>query len=180
MNRTLKITFLIITLAVPLAIVLFLQMFGENKFSIPVYYEEGVADEVTNCNFEKRSFLVPDSLLTSTKGPSIVLFFKETDSYNAIALNNHVQRLKATFGKETPEMVFYASRKLVQHKDVVVRKLPQESLEHIMQCGFILKEFNRYILVDRKNRIRGYYGTALDEVDRLIVEIKILLENGVS
>lgn len=167
-------------LALPLAIVLFLQKFGENKFSIPVYYEEGVADEVTNCNFEKKTFLVPDSLLNSSEGPYIVLFFKETDNYNAIALNNHVQRLKATFGNDTPEIIFYASRNLVQHKDVVVRELSQESLEHIMQCGFILKEFNRYVLVDSKNRIRGYYGTALDEVDRLIVEIKILLENGVS
>lgn len=58
----------------------------------------------------------------------------------------------------------------------------------LARCGFILPTLDgkgvaedfvhsdKFVLVDRQGRIRGYYsGTNRDEVDRLILEIKILL-----
>jgi hypothetical protein len=47
-------------------------------------------------------------------------------------------------------------------------------------CNFILDDLNQLVLLDEKNRIRGYYGRDLDEIDRLIVEAKILLGNGIE
>ncbi|MEX2336112.1 MAG: hypothetical protein WD555_02435 [Fulvivirga sp.] len=178
MNKFLKIFFLVIMLAIPLGIFIFLRIFGDNKFDIPVYYSEGLEDEVTNCSYKGGQFVVPDSLIAG-KGPSVVLFFLEESDFNAITLDNHGRRLDDIFGEEIPEIFVYAEQSAaLQEPNMQIRLLPKESLKQIMQCGFILKDFNKYVLVDGKNRIRGYYGTELEEVDRLIVEIKILLENG--
>jgi protein SCO1/2 len=64
----------------------------------------------------------------------------------------------------------------------------RENIYNLARCGFILPSIDGYgepddfvhsdkfVLVDQLGRIRGYYsGTNRDEVDRLILETKILL-----
>jgi protein SCO1 len=64
----------------------------------------------------------------------------------------------------------------------------KDQIYNLARCGFILPTLDgqgnpddfvhsdKFILVDEKGRIRGYYsGTNKEEVDRLIVETKILL-----
>lgn len=63
----------------------------------------------------------------------------------------------------------------------------KSTINKLIQCGFILPvaeqtlavtapENLQLVLVDGQRRIRGYYGSDRKEVDRLITEIKILLE----
>lgn len=65
----------------------------------------------------------------------------------------------------------------------------KESVFELVRCGFILPvqerlagsddimHSDRFILVDSKRRIRGYYsGTDREDVDRLVTEMKILLQ----
>jgi protein SCO1/2 len=64
----------------------------------------------------------------------------------------------------------------------------KSKIYNLARCGFILPTLDgmgvaedfvhsdKFVLVDEEGRIRGYYsGTNRDEVDRLILEIKILL-----
>lgn len=66
---------------------------------------------------------------------------------------------------------------------------PKEQVYELIRCGFILPveevdakqgdylHPDRFVLVDSQRRIRGYYGgTDPQDVDRLITEMKILLE----
>ena len=65
----------------------------------------------------------------------------------------------------------------------------KQGIYELIRCGFILPaqeavtvsadfvHSDRFVLVDSQRRIRGYYsGTDRSDVDRLIVEMKILLE----
>ena len=52
------------------------------------------------------------------------------------------------------------------------------SNEHrqLLHCGFVADSDYQLVLVDQLSRIRGYYPAEdWEEVDRLILEIKILL-----
>lgn len=150
-------------------------MFGENKFDIPVLHARGVEGGFPDCDYNEGTFYVPDHL-AGDDGASLVFFYAGQDFQNAV-LKNQYDRLTALFGEDTPELYVYTSD-TVQLPGMRVKFVTQEKRKQIMHCGFVTDKPNQYIFVDEERRIRGYYGTDLDEVDRLIVEIKILLQNG--
>lgn len=163
-------------LAIPLAIFIFLRIFGENQFDIPVYYESGVDKEYAGCNYPDGQYLVPDSL-TAGAGASLFMFFKNDGNYSINALNNQLNRLTELYAEDTPKVTIFATDSLPE-TEVNVDYLLKEGIQPVMQCAFVTDTYNQFILVDTERRIRGYYDTDLGEMDRLVVEIKILLENG--
>ncbi|WP_157494032.1 hypothetical protein [Fulvivirga imtechensis] len=177
MNKFLKISFLVIMLAIPLSIFIFLKIFGENKFDIPIQHADGVDEKFGACEYETGQFLVPDSLL-SKGGPSLI-FIYNAQGMNANTLSNQYERIRHLFKEDMPSMrVFTADS--IEVDTVQITRVSPHTLKQVMNCGFVTDTYNQYILVDADRRVRGYYNTELDEVDRLIVEIKILLENGNS
>ena len=56
------------------------------------------------------------------------------------------------------------------------KELDSASWGNLKYCGMVMSDLdNRVILVDAKNRIRGYYNIMeREETDRLILEIRIL------
>lgn len=81
----------------------------------------------------------------------------------------------------------YAQKHLASHKWHFLTG-NKEEIYSLARCGFVLPTFDGYgvpddfvhsdkfVLVDEFGRIRGYYsGTTREEVDRLILETKILL-----
>lgn len=75
MKKFLKAGILLITLAVPVFIFLFLKAFGSNTFTIPVYYEEGIISTLAHCNFSSDVHKIPDFELITSKNQKI------TDEY---------------------------------------------------------------------------------------------------
>lgn len=71
MQRLTKIFILFLILAIPVLIYLFLQAFGENKFALPVFYEEGVQSEFWSCDFPDGQHLIPDFSFTNQEGEII-------------------------------------------------------------------------------------------------------------
>src|SRR5260221_4202279 len=74
---TKKITYLLLALALPGLLFIFLKLFGKNHFDIPVYYKDGVSDFPVECPVPyKGQYLLPDSLLKAIgwrKGEAILL-----------------------------------------------------------------------------------------------------------
>lgn len=164
-------------LAIPLSIFIFLRIFGENKFDIPIQHTDGVKDKIGECDYGNGQFLVPDSLLGSSG--LFVVFIYEARELSPNTLDNQYERIRELFKSNMPEMkVFTSDNITLDNVDII--KYPEQTLQQVMNCGFVTNIPNQYILIDAKRRIRGYYSTELDEVDRLIVEIKILIQNGDS
>ncbi|MEP2770665.1 MAG: hypothetical protein ABJH05_00865 [Fulvivirga sp.] len=169
MKNYIKGLFLIAILLIPICIFLFLKFFGENKFDIPVYYSEGVTSPFPYCESYSETYTVEG--LAKEKLPGVFLFFEEGEAFDLLQMNNVKNRLSETVGA-----IGYS----VYTRDSTIKELNAlDSATFIqkLQCQFVSDTLNQYILVDSKSRIRGYYDTERDEIDRLIVELKILLEN---
>ncbi|MEM7106758.1 MAG: hypothetical protein AAF519_00935 [Bacteroidota bacterium] len=164
-KRIFQFSLLLAILAIPVLIFLFLKTFGKNQFSIPYYHTQGVRLPFSGCDYPKDTFHVHLSSQNS-KRANVTLFFGQDAEFTSSDLENVRTRLKALFSKD---MSFVAHN----HNAA----LDSASLKKLMNCGFVTDTVNQFILHDQKGRIRGYYNTDRKEVDRLIVEIKILLEN---
>lgn len=161
MKQKLKPLILIFTLAIPVAIFLFLKAFGTNSFDIPVFYKQGVPFSFNECEFSNEPFLVGGDWRPSDK-PEIVSFYKPEAKLDQ-ELSNITQRLKATFDEKL---------------NVKLLKIDSTGGRNVMHCQYATDTLSQFVLVDTKGQIRGYYNKDLDEIDRLIVEVKILLENN--
>lgn len=156
--------YLAIALFLPVFIFMFLRFFGKNQFDIPVYFQNGVADIAKECGGDyTKPYHVPDSVMglarqeESTRATLIVL-----DSSSQLTTN--LKRLWNDFEKDEVAILNlenYSSHRLAKWK----------------QCVLMAEESWTVVLVDDDKRIRGYYNpVSLEETDRMLVELKILLK----
>lgn len=176
MNKFIKFVFLIITLLIPVVIFTFLKFFGNNKFDVEVMYESGIPEEFqTECNINSWPYQVPEFVLSRDKGLKVVAF---DNNSGELEFKNIAIRLSELFKERLNiNLVAKAANNSPYYN---VQAVSSENYDKYIRCNFILDDLNKLVLLDEKNRIRGYYGRDLDEIDRLIVEVKILLENGVD
>ncbi|TRX61738.1 hypothetical protein FNH22_02875 [Fulvivirga sp. M361] len=172
MKKVVQAIFLLLILIVPVVIFLFLKTFGDNKFFVPVYHQDGVTARFDDCDFAEGTFTVPLNNKNNQKA-NITVFFEETADFTSQELVNISKRLKATFSKH---ISFNAFGEASSEQGEMI-KSEQSELKKRMHCNFATDTLNQFILHDQKGYIRGYYNNDLDEIDRLIVEIKIVLEN---
>ncbi len=162
MNK--KIIYLLIALALPGLIFIFLKTFGKNHFDIPLYYKEGVSDSLKECSIVVRGqYSLPDSLLTifGCKNDEACLFVEASEINNKT-----VKQLRQSFSDG-------------QLQVVALNGIGADRLNRIKKCVLFLKDPWKSVLVDKQKRIRGYYAfTSLEETDRLSVEVEILLTNN--
>jgi hypothetical protein len=155
-----KKVILIIALLVPIGIFIFLKMFGKNEFSIPVYYETGVENPPANCKREYQApYLVPAAVLNNVdwNGRPVLIVIDSSRS-----VQSSLTGLDEDLAAEV-QTIFLSGK--------------DEYLVELYACDLLLKEPWTTVLVDDQRRIRGYYDPETrEEVDRLIVELKILLK----
>lgn len=171
-GKTVKVIFLVLILAIPAWIFTFLKFFGDNKFDVEVFYSEGINTPIGECDQVNGQFFVPDNLLPSIGKNSVVVF----DQGDLKSVANISARLKDTFIDDY-QVIVYSQDSLKNESSELFQVRIVNDLTITMKCGFINKDPNALILVDKNNRIRGYYSRDLDEIDRLIVELKIIIEN---
>lgn len=158
-----KTLFLSLALILPVAIFIFLKIFGRNEFEVPVLYERAEIEVPENCNFEYRlPYRVADSVFSSLAGnrrDSLYVFYFDP------SLNSAIRRVSVEF--EGAPVSTVAASDLPGNTDLRI----------LRECVLLMRSDTSVALVDHRNRIRGYYnGSDRDEVDRLIVEIKIILK----
>ncbi len=160
MNR--KIFYLLTALALPVLIFIFLKLFGKNQFDIPVYYKDSLPKLSTECNETIRPpYFLPDSLLMAIQwDEDVMLLLSGATDEEQIELNRLVKEAK-----------------LDGLQVISLDNIEASRLQRWKSCVLFLKEPWKAVLVDNKKQIRGYYAlNTLEEIDRLGVELEILLK----
>jgi hypothetical protein len=157
-----KSTYLLLALILPIGVFVFLRIFGKNEFTIPIYYEQGVTEVKPACSYTYPvPYTIPDSIMqrVGVVEKTVVLLVADTSAEVLVGL----KRLEEEFGSDDFKIITPA--------------VEIASLDHWYSCFFFLERPWSAILIDPEKRIRGYYSpNTREEVDRLIVEMKILLK----
>lgn len=159
-----KLIFLISALVLPVAVFLFLKMFGRNEFRVPPLHQEGQITAPAECHYSYATpYTVPDSIADQLK-------IDNRDSLYVIGFDRKVDTA--------------LKRVSTEFAHAPVRLLPpvtfhdRSDLNVLQRCVLLMKPPASIVMVDHNRRIRGYYDASdRDEVDRLLVEIDIILKN---
>ena len=190
-------------ITLPVLLWLFLKLFGQNQFDIPLYYPHGL-DSLANCNNTTAPHQVSQLSLENSQGASMdknvltgqvtaVYFLPNNCTDTCLLVLEELAKLQEVFETQSPVQILAIGS---HHNQTTLQSLSQRyraqpkkwqfltgGTSTIKRCQFALPLKNisiaeTLVLIDSKRRIRGYYvGTEPDEVDRLTVEIKILLSN---
>jgi protein SCO1/2 len=198
----LKIYLLLVTLAVPVVIFLFLKGFGENHYSVPVFYSQGIPMDTSECPKEDHAHIVdPAKYQFDFLAGSPTMKFNgklsvvDIDREPFIPLGtagNPLNRVVDHFEKENKVQFIFIrpDRPPVPEKEFRADESyyyvfgNMEAVSGFARCELVLLDFQgqiennrRFVLVDKQGRIRGYYPVSdFDEVDRMILEMRIILK----
>jgi hypothetical protein len=151
---------LVFALLVPIGIFIFLKFFGKNEFSIPVYYESEPIPPPQGCiqKYELPYKVSAKAINQLGWSREVVLFCFDTTK----RANLNISRLAEEFDKGQFQVIFLQ---------------PSSGFDSLSTCHFLIQPPWTSVLVDSQRRIRGYYQPgSREEIDRLSVEIKILLK----
>ncbi|HTH54820.1 MAG TPA: hypothetical protein VL728_02160 [Cyclobacteriaceae bacterium] len=151
-----KIVYLFLALLLPALIFVFLKYFGKNEFDIPILYPDGVPEIASECRpASAGQYFVPDSVLAKRNWNGASVLFICAGEKEGIDLR---QRLaEAKFEVQIIEF--------------------DRSETKLKNCALVMNDPWDAVLIDDQRRIRDYYKLGhRDEMDRLEVELKILLK----
>ena len=190
--KTKKLLILAVTLSFPVILYLFLRSFGQNTYDLPIFFEKFGE----NCEQEIYGFNEGDSiLLTSLMTHDFNLLIFPSDKRDNLALKNELSRIVQNFegaidlGMLTVSYTdFQLSIPDFTIDNVVIGKdgfdqlvncelkLPNHSFKGVHPTEEVWETNEILVLIDKEGNIRGYYnGFETKEVDRLILEINVLL-----
>jgi hypothetical protein len=157
-----KIIFLFLALLLPVAIFLFLKIFGKNQFDVAPLYQDSISN-VGNCGIDYGTpYFLPDSVMKHFKTDSEASLFL----LNFSASESVVKRVLEE-ADDTEVKILLPSSFQVAFPD----------LNFLKNCILLLGSSHDIVLIDNQNRIRGYYkSSAREDIDRLLVEISIILK----
>jgi hypothetical protein len=156
MKKTTKYLLLFLALLLPVLVYVFLKAFGRNEFDVPALFQEAVTPPV-NCESYQYPvpYVVPETVLTALDwSPAKVNVFVSAGAGSKIGL---------MLAREFEGLGF------------VVHQVPPDK-SGIATCALLLQPPANAVVVDSAGKIRGQYDiNDREELDRLIVELKILL-----
>jgi protein SCO1/2 len=195
-----KILIILFTLVIPVLVYVFLRAYGENHYAVPVFYETGIPTDTTDCITEDEPHLIrmdfaSDDLSAADRLLNRKLSVVDIDMGSTQELGNPGYSLNRVVDKfaENPVVQFIVVRPSTD--PVPVKQLSAdnrfiyvygsgEQITEFARCELILLDFpdkfdrntRRFVLIDNEGRIRGYYEVGdFDEIDRMILEMKIIL-----
>lgn len=184
--------YLFLLILLPALIFLFLKGFGENKFQIPIYYSNGIGDtlrQVTCLERNTDQYIVksPELEMGITKvvhfermdGPVLKTRLEELEKVQDVFYNNPDIQMMSYLNQasiQTDAITGYNQRVTFMDQFWHFKELDSTSWSNLKYCDMVMSDLdNRVVLVDAKNRIRGYYNIMeREETDRLILELRIL------
>jgi len=191
-----KVIIIALIIAFPIGVIFFFQYFSEPRFDIPLFYETGVRpDTLANATCIDRKaeqYRVTNGLLSENThkivhferldGPVLKTRLEELERVqDAHSIEKNVQLLSFINGStmSEKEVTDYDQRIMFYEPFWKINELDSAAWSDLKYCDLVMSELdNRVVLIDSKNRIRGYYNIMeRDETDRLIAELGILLTN---
>ncbi len=201
MNKFLKIGILLLTLAIPIFIWLFLKNFGQNQFALPAYYQDSTPS-IEGCQNLESPHDVSMILAQNTKiitganieeGVGVSYSLPEICGDDCRLVLENLANLQTLF-YDNPDfqiLLFassatYTQQQLNALKDQYLANpnnwkfvlMESSSFRHLQRCGFLLPAVDLahpLVMTDEAGVIRGYYeGYDQEEIDRLKGELKIL------
>jgi len=186
-----KSAFLFLLIALPVLIFLFLKFFGRNEFTIPVYYQKGLGDSLTTpCLDRSRQQYVVKNIEVE-KGKINIVHFERVDGPVLKTRLEELERVQDVFQDDPQiELTTYLNAASIALKEITdynrriqfidqfwkISQMDSLNWANLKYCGMAMSNLdNRVVLVDKQNRIRGYYNIIeREETDRLILELRIL------
>ena len=154
-----KFIILLVGLVLPVGIFVFLKIFGENKFEVVPLFQTDIPKLSANCPDLQAPYQIPPSIVT--------LFVSDGNQLGVVVvgeIGTAPLRIIEQFGKE-PILI-----------SEVENSTAMMGLQ-LKDCVFLLDEPYDMVLIDKDGYIRGQYSSAdRDEIDRLILEVAIILE----
>ncbi len=201
-----KVIFLIAILAIPAAIFVFLKIFGNNQFEVPMYYQ----DEGFNQS-ECEDIVTPYSINGRLREVGALEIFEGADVLHVFVFIGYKEdaqqqdeklynllRISDALGEKLQSLVIaYSETDSVNNLDKFIvngandefLKIHHTDKKADFNCAFLLQEglklveekteniWNLMVLTDASGIIRGYYNAlSREDTDRLIVESKILVK----
>lgn len=193
-----KTIFLLLTLAIPVSIFLFLKFFGSNEFDVPVLYDNGI----DNCENSTAPHVIPEEfvmpvvgqLQADTEGRFKVFGVLEKSEDNTELFIQLVRIQDAFYEVGSPLFMLYVQdgngdaaqlqAQLIEvgmnAENVSIIALSHLNMDEFLRCGIGLineegTDLRQLVLVDKEQRIRGMYKSLeMEQTDQLILELKIL------
>jgi hypothetical protein len=157
-----KLIYLFLALLLPIGVFVFLRSFGKNEFNIPVYYEKEMPEYPASCKYPHTTpYAVPDSILQAAgvSEKTVVLMISDT----SVEVMKNMKHLDEEFAATDFQRIYPNQDKA--------------NWDSWCTCFFFLKKPWSAVLIDSERKIRGYYApNSREEMDRLTVEMKILLK----
>lgn len=186
-----KSAFLFLLIALPVLIFLFLKFFGRNEFTIPVYYQKGLGDSLTTPCLDKSREQYVVRNMEVDMGKINIVHFERVDGPVLKTRLEELERVQDVFQNDADiELTTYLNGSSISLKDITdynkriqfvdqfwkISQLDSADWANLKYCGMAMTNLdNRVVLVDKQNRIRGYYNIIeREETDRLILELRIL------
>ncbi len=174
---------MIFVLGSPLAVVIFLKYFGVNQFELPIFHKNGPEWEREWCDYNDGQHFVNFPLEMNElmqPGKSAILVGNYFEEYKS--LTNTLNRIPNTFDKAILDFFLIISETQIVDDlsaDIIRVSLSQNTSRAFNDCQLILANRYQFVLIDTQNRIRGYYDLSdEEEMERLIVEVKVMLYDG--
>lgn len=158
-----KSLYLALALVLPIGIFLFLKFFGKNQFDVEPLFQEKV-DLTSGCDIDYSfPYILADSVadVFLGGGEKLALIVFMNDSLQQ-SIRKQINRLKEEFPKDP----------------VTIKELKKNFYDSdLKKCILIMPDHLNIVLIDSEKRIRGQYdASSLEDMDRLIVEMKIILK----
>jgi hypothetical protein len=161
MKKPIQLALIFFLLLLPVLIYLFLQLFGSNRFDLPVY----LASE----NWEKC--LESDWQRTEQGLNGSLLIVDDSAIFNR---EERIQRARILSRYQESIAMVYTPNSGINEEDI---KVCLGIADYLSSEDLSMNQLqqNWLILVDKDDQIRGYYRlNELDDIDRLLVELDIL------
>ncbi len=189
MNKLTKAVILFAALLLPVLIFVFLKMFGNNEFDIPVYNHTEISEEV-NCDDVTTPHVVhilktKSAVITPNQVANIYHIYNPTTGSKLVMrglmkVKDRMEGLEAVIHSISQSDISVSTTELTEQYQIggiwKMYQTDSQSFNDFINCELMITGQESLVLVDQKGVIRGYYdGEDGEETDRLILESKILL-----
>ena len=197
MKRLIRVGILLIVLAIPALIFLFLHGFGKNKFEVPVFYSDGTPAGLEGCGDRLVPHVItrfPCAKEAATRNSiSLIWVVPEMEETN-LQLAEIINRLHARFDYTNhvriaiviaDEIMDAFSGRFLgtenSSEQMEIFACSSEAVKDFIDCQLLLnREYRTFpvVVIDGKGLIRGYFNV-IDpkEMERIDAEVKILLND---